>query len=320
MDSSKVIEMVKERETCASFTEETLDVTTIDWNRVWAGRRAKRGESKGDKTFWNGRTAGFLKGASETGYADQFMALMNPDPTWTVFDMGCGTGTLAIPLAKKVREVIAVDFSPVMLAALRQRAQAAGLSNITAIEGQWEDDWSSLGITPCDCAVASRSLVGDDLRGSIEKLAAFATRRVCIVTVAGDGPFDRALFNAVGRPLHLGPDYIYNYNMLYSMGIEASIDFIREERNRFYESAEEAIEAMQWMFSDLTSMEEARLRAYLDGLTVQGEDGRPVIHHCTKVKWAVLWWDKENGMTSRNADCRFVDAPDTLVANCRIGK
>jgi len=274
-----------------SFNEETLDVRAIDWNRVWAAQRAKRGKKK-DKTFWNGRSTGFLKGASETAYAEQFMTLINPDPSWHILDMGCGTGTLTIPLAQRVHKVTAVDFSPSMLDALKVRADAENICNIKLIEGRWEDDWQLLGIESCDCAIASRSLVADDLKGSIEKLAAVASKRVCIVTIAGDGPFDRSIFDAIGRPLVLGPDYICNYNMLYSLGITANVTFIIEERNREYESIDEAVESIRWMFDDLTAHEEVKLRYYLEGLMKKHNDGSFTIHHCTHVKWAVIWWDK----------------------------
>ncbi|MEO5581040.1 MAG: metalloregulator ArsR/SmtB family transcription factor, partial [Gemmatimonadaceae bacterium] len=43
------------------------------------------------------------------------------DETWTVGDLGCGTGQLAESLAPFVNSVIAVDDSPAMLAAAKKR-------------------------------------------------------------------------------------------------------------------------------------------------------------------------------------------------------
>jgi ubiquinone/menaquinone biosynthesis C-methylase UbiE len=48
----------------------------------------------------------------------------------TVVDLGAGTGSFAVAAAPHVRRVVAVDVSPAMLAALRERVAAAGLSNI----------------------------------------------------------------------------------------------------------------------------------------------------------------------------------------------
>lgn len=59
---------------------------------------------------------GELFGAPE---ARALLALM--DPTWTVGDLGCGTGRLAETVAPFVRRVIAVDESPDMLEAARRR-------------------------------------------------------------------------------------------------------------------------------------------------------------------------------------------------------
>jgi ubiquinone/menaquinone biosynthesis C-methylase UbiE len=56
------------------------------------------------------------------------------DETRTLIDLGAGTGTLALAAARYCRRVIAVDVSPVMLAALEQKAAAAGITNITLVQ------------------------------------------------------------------------------------------------------------------------------------------------------------------------------------------
>ncbi|HVZ49171.1 MAG TPA: metalloregulator ArsR/SmtB family transcription factor [Gemmatimonadaceae bacterium] len=48
------------------------------------------------------------------------------DPSWTVADLGCGTGQLADAIAPFVARVIAVDESPAMLRAARARLSARG--------------------------------------------------------------------------------------------------------------------------------------------------------------------------------------------------
>ena len=273
--------------------EDTIDVRSIDWNLVWQARRAGRGSPKRDADFWNGRAASFAKAVEESSFSDRFLTIMNPKSDWSVLDMGCGSGTLAVPLAKSVASVTAVDLSPEMLALTRLRCEAEGIDNVTTLRGRWEDDWKELGLGVYDVALASRSMVADDLRGSVLKLDAAARRRVYIVTLVGDGPFDRRLFEAVGKPLNVGPDYIYNYNMLYQMGILANVAFIDERRNRTYNDPEEAFESVRWMFFDgLNSAEEEKLRAYVRGHLVFRDKGWQFSYDKT-VRWAVLWWEKE---------------------------
>jgi ubiquinone/menaquinone biosynthesis C-methylase UbiE len=52
----------------------------------------------------------------------------------TVVDLGAGTGRFALAAARRFRQVTAVDVSPAMLAVLRERAAAAGLSNLTCVQ------------------------------------------------------------------------------------------------------------------------------------------------------------------------------------------
>jgi ubiquinone/menaquinone biosynthesis C-methylase UbiE len=47
-----------------------------------------------------------------------------------VLDLGCGTGNLTLEIAKKVKRVIAVDFSEKMIAVARHKAKSLGLENI----------------------------------------------------------------------------------------------------------------------------------------------------------------------------------------------
>jgi SAM-dependent methyltransferase len=53
----------------------------------------------------------------------------------TVLDLGAGTGKLAAALAPRCAHVTAVDVSPAMVAAIRQRIDAAGLDNVTVLAG-----------------------------------------------------------------------------------------------------------------------------------------------------------------------------------------
>jgi SAM-dependent methyltransferase len=66
---------------------------------------------------------------------DALVALAKPDDVW--LDVGAGGGRYALPLALRVREVVAIDPSPSMLEALREDAVANGIDNIEVIEARW---------------------------------------------------------------------------------------------------------------------------------------------------------------------------------------
>lgn len=60
--------------------------------------------------------------------------LAQPRPGETVLDLGCGTGTFSLPLARLGCKVTGIDPSAGMLARAREKAEAAGLA-VTFIEG-----------------------------------------------------------------------------------------------------------------------------------------------------------------------------------------
>lgn len=206
--------------------------------------------------------------------------------------MGCGAGTLALPLADRVRSITAVDFSEKMISILREQCMKKGINNIRTVCARWEDDWQKVGIGLHDVAIASRSLVVEDLQGTIKKLVSAVRKRVYIVTIVGDGPHDRNAYNAIGRELKVGPDYIYNYNLLYQMGIYAKVDFICQNIQDTYDSREEAVESVRWMFRDLTPEEEDKFSKYMERHLICREE-QWMLDYARYVRWAVLWWDVE---------------------------
>ena len=52
-----------------------------------------------------------------------------------VIDLGAGTGTFAVAIARACRHVVAVDVSPAMTAMLRDRVAALGLTNVSVVDG-----------------------------------------------------------------------------------------------------------------------------------------------------------------------------------------
>lgn len=68
---------------------------------------------------------------------DRVRAVLNPSDT--VLELGCGTGTTAIALARSVSHIIATDVSEAMLAKGRDKARDQGLGNIDFVQADAAD-------------------------------------------------------------------------------------------------------------------------------------------------------------------------------------
>jgi SAM-dependent methyltransferase len=66
---------------------------------------------------------------------DALLALARPDETW--LDVGAGAGRYALPLALRVREVVALDASPGMIDGLRAGMAEHGIANVQPRVGRW---------------------------------------------------------------------------------------------------------------------------------------------------------------------------------------
>jgi SAM-dependent methyltransferase len=272
----------------------------IDWAQVWQQACRRRKTDRNDRDFWNKRAPSFAKHVRESPYVTDFLEIMAPRPHWSVLDVGCGAGTLALPLAAMVRRVTAIDFSEVMIDILADRCRQDVITNVSLHILGWQDDWDAAGIERHDVVIASRSLVVEDLRAAINKLASKARHRVIISSLVGDGPFDRKIFEAIGRPLDRGPDYICVYNLLYQMGILADVTFVGNkasekvfpELNKVYSNIEEAVRGYHWMIDDMTIEEEARLRIFLEQHLMKRDGGYCLSYH-HPVRWAIISWSKQ---------------------------
>jgi len=272
---------------------EITDISDIDWNGLIKrirDRRPKRHEP--GQHYWDKRAASFVDHAGKTAYPDAFLSIMEPHADWTVLDMGCGGGTLAIPMADRVKQVTAIDYSDRMLEMLDDEIKRRGIKNINTLKASWDDDWGKMNIGLHDVAIASRSLSVDDVHGAIMKLNSAARKRVYISTIVGDGPYDRRIYNAIGRELIPSVDYIYIYNLLYQMGIQAGISFIPEESSRIFDDSVEAGNYFRWMLNEVSGREAHALDIYIKDNMVM-KDGKLVFEYKKAFKWAVIWWEKE---------------------------
>lgn len=266
----------------------------LDWSLLWQNARRQKSWSSKGSADWDKKAESFAARNAGSRYCSLLLDRLPLTQDLTVLDMGSGPGTLAIPLAERVRSVTAVDYSPGMLDVLQRKAREKNIKNILPIQGAWEDDWQQLGIGRHDIAIASRSLAVEDLTSALKKLHAHARKYVFIADRIAPTPFDPAAFAAVGRDFQSGPDYIYTINILYSLGIHPCIDILHLERDTVFAHMDEAVQAYGWMLKDLTAVEEDALRHYLATRIIHTAGRQITIRREHPPRWALIWWEKEN--------------------------
>lgn len=267
-----------------------IQVENLDWSLLWQqAKKKKTWRSKG-AADWDRKAASFAKRTAGSIYTKKFIQLLDPEPEWSVLDIGCGPGTLALPIAARSRRVTAIDFSGNMLKILEEKAAAMGLNNISTRRLSWEDDWSCHEISPHDVAIASRSLAVQDLKKALVRLADYAVKKICITDRVRHGPMDPDAFAAIGRPLNTGPDFMYTLNLLYQMGYLPTVDYIHLEETMEYASFAEALSSYTWMFRDLEKNEEKRLDNYVRSISTIAADGTVSVHRRHVPTWAFISW------------------------------
>lgn len=176
------------------------ELLAADWNGEWMRLQADR--HRADDSFEWDKRARLFRPLETALYARDFMKLLALKPGESVLDMGCGAGSIAIPLAQAGHPVIAADFSPAMLGTLDAGIEYYGLEDrITPLELAWDDDWDLVGpvAKAVDVAFASRSVTTTNLKGALAKLDRTARRRCAVTMVANSSPrYDLHLMNAIG--------------------------------------------------------------------------------------------------------------------------
>ena len=153
----------------------------LDWQALWI--KYQRLRNKPDNVLdWNARAAEHATRDALSPYAERFIDYLALDPGWSVLDVGCGWGTLALPLAEAGHEVIAIDFAERMLKVVETRMQTEKVTGITTKLLSWDDDWAVAGITEksVDVAIASRSTMVSDLWETLKKLNRTARAKVAM--------------------------------------------------------------------------------------------------------------------------------------------
>lgn len=263
-----------------------MTIAAIDFGRLYSDHLAAAARAPKPASAWDARAADMSRKAQRSRYVDEFIARMDRAGAGTLLDVGCGPGTIGLPLADRLARVVGLDYSRGMLDALLENAAARGLDNVEAIQLAWEDDWSA--VPECDIVVASRSTTVDDMAAALAKLHAKARKRVYLTHLVGGRFIDPAVIEVIGRRQPPLPDYIYVLNILHGMGIHARLDYIEHE-GRLAGSADfdEFAGRVAWTLGELSADERSRLRAWYESMPPgHAPSGAPM-------RWAFISWEKD---------------------------
>ena len=134
---------------------------------------------------------------------DILLGHARPGETW--LDIGAGAGRYALPLGRVVGEVIAVDPSAAMLAALREDAATHGIANVRTIAGRWPLTGTAgerVEAPPPSADVALIAHVGYDIEAIGPFLGAMeaAARRLCVAVLMERQP--SSIADVLWPPVH----------------------------------------------------------------------------------------------------------------------
>ncbi len=203
-------------------------------------------------------------------------------------DVGAGVGALALPLARRLQAVTALDPSPTMLECLRANATREGLRNLTTVPGEW----GSVLLRAHDLILmANVAPLFDRLETFLSEATPLARRGIAIVQNAGPGTekfyFGELYPLLLGRPYPSRRDYLHTVTLLHERGIFADVRIVEYDFDQPFADLKEAVGfwAAQMRLEAPEQVE--RLTAFLRE-RLRGENGGLLapMHR----RSAVVWW------------------------------
>ncbi len=267
----------------------------IDWAEKWRADEMHSTLTEEDLHFISDRARRFKTAAQPSGYAREFLDRADIRPGESVLDMGCGGGTLALPLAIGGHHVVACDYSTAMLRRLEQFADLAGVGENVEVERvSWTDSWDGLPVA--DVFIASRTLRTRDLAQTVRNIEAH-TRRRCFVSVPTylSPHHDLVMLNAIGRSDAIAGEDVYLVNLLMQWGRLPELSYIRRSYPSLGESLDEARDSYEREDGPFTPEESQKLDAFIaDNYKVATDSlGGSILHRSypREVVWAFVAWD-----------------------------
>jgi len=212
----------------------------------------------------------------------------------SVLDLGCGEGTITIPLAKKVKKVTAVDSSKRMLEILEEKCEKENIANVEIIKENLEDVTVEQ-VGKQDIVLLSRSINGIyDISETITHINNIANKYVYITLFGPNSwKFEKGFYESIGKKidehrLDFAP-YNYLFNILVKMKICPNVENFGIKTSRTYDSVDDAMENGRLDLDSFTKQEKDKLHDYLKKNLIKDENGK-LKHPDDKSDWILIWW------------------------------
>jgi CTP:molybdopterin cytidylyltransferase MocA/SAM-dependent methyltransferase len=260
-------------------------------------------EAPDGRDFYAATSRTFVADPARAGdpVLEALLALTRPDDSW--LDVGAGAGRYALPLARNVREVVAVDPSASMLAALRAGMETHGIPNIRVHEGRWPADSAlreALGPDPiADVAmIAHVSYDIAEIGPFLDALERAARRRVVAVLMSSSpasvaAPFWRLVHGEPRVALPALPEFV---ELVRVRGAEPAVTMVAGERRRWTDR-EELVTFLRrhlWIVPGGTA--DGRLLAAVDALVVTAADGSVGLRDPQPLDIGIVSWGPDPGL------------------------
>ncbi len=267
----------------------------------WRSLSQKRRSGPQSALFWDKRAEGFssnIRGDRREKRMSEVLGLIKGTGLELegaeVLDIGCGPGTLAVPLAEMGSKVTALDISTEMLKRLDKRTAERGITSIKTILSPWSDiDINALGFrNRFDLVIASMT-PGINGPETFDKMMQ-ASRKVCYYSNFVSRKWDVSYYELYqmlfgekygdgGHGFHI--PFMYLYSMGYRPVIKLSKNTWKSD-----ETVEGMVDSVSGFFSsskDIDDEMKARMRKYFEERATDGK-----YHSATESITGMMVWEK----------------------------
>ncbi|TVM14494.1 SAM-dependent methyltransferase [Oceanidesulfovibrio indonesiensis] len=237
-----------------NHSEQTVKMTVDEmtdashWERLWAERwdaRERLYVGEAHLGYWQARAEDFSDGrrACDYDFGRKIVDALSPylPEKAEVLDVGCGPGSLLIPLSQAGHHVTAVEPAQRMIDELQANAAAAGIGAYEVISRVWQEvDVEGLA-GRFDLALSSITMwMFRDLRTQLERLEQVSRGLCCVVGGASretsghsDGLWS-AIMGDIPQPGY--SEFPLAFNLLYAMGRLPEVRIVDYRTERSVES------------------------------------------------------------------------------------